>query len=174
MERQFVYLIAFVLLTVLTVVNLLRYRREKAGKAAAFIGLRWCFGWRMHSSIFSFCARALVYKAFFRRRTILWKPCWRWLFRAAPGSVRFRNGCFLVCCSQHYFCGILLSAADRDSERVAEDRCASGSRLAVELADLLCVLWPAGLGGDDRFSDLGTALRAVYENAAKAFGARMQ
>ena len=45
MERQFVYLIAFVILTVLTVVNLLRYRREKAGESAAFIGLRWCFGW---------------------------------------------------------------------------------------------------------------------------------
>ena len=61
-----------------------------------------------------------------------------------------------------------------DSERVAEDWRTSGSRLAAELADLLCVLWPAGLGGDDRFSDLGTALRAVYENAAKTFGARMQ
>lgn len=38
MERQFVYLIAFVILTVLTVVNLLRYRREKAGESH---GLYW-------------------------------------------------------------------------------------------------------------------------------------
>ena len=38
MDRQLVYLIAFVLLTALTIVNLLRYRREKAGENR---GLYW-------------------------------------------------------------------------------------------------------------------------------------
>lgn len=38
MDGQLVYLIAFVLLTALTVVNLLRYRREKAGESR---GLYW-------------------------------------------------------------------------------------------------------------------------------------